>query len=55
MSTNRDIAEVFGQIATALELLDAGRILNLNAVVTLQWLALNRSRLRAAWRPTPSI
>ncbi len=38
----------------ALELLDAGRILNLNAVVTLQWLALNRSRLRTAWRPTPS-
>ena len=38
----------------ALELLEAGRILNLNAVVTLQWLALNRNRLIAAWQSAPS-
>ncbi len=38
----------------ALEQLEAGRILNLNAVVTLQWLALNRARLKSAWTSAPS-
>jgi ADP-ribose pyrophosphatase len=34
----------------ALELLQAGRIVNATTALALQWLALNRERLRAAWR-----
>ena len=33
----------------ALAWLAVGKILNLNAVVPLQWLALNRDRLREKW------
>ena len=34
----------------AIELLRAGRIVNATTALALQWLALNRERLRAAWR-----
>jgi ADP-ribose pyrophosphatase len=34
----------------ALELLPAGRIVNATTALALQWLALNRERLRTAWR-----
>ena len=34
----------------AVTAVDDGRIRAVNAVIPLQWLALNRERLRAAWR-----
>ena len=49
-----DIRVVVLPTDEALELVRTGRVLNLNAVVTLQWLALNRSRLKAAWASPPS-
>lgn len=49
-----DIRVVVLPTDEALAWLTAGRIRNLNAVVSLQWLAHNRDRLRAAWGSGPS-
>ena len=38
------------ELDAALERLAGGGIVNANAVMTLQWLALNRARLKKLWR-----
>ena len=47
---DEDIRVVVLSTDEALELLRSGRIVNATTVLALQWLALNRERLRAAWR-----
>ncbi len=46
---HEDIRTFALPLEDALARLARGEILNANAVMTLQWLALNRARLRAAW------
>ena len=45
-----DIRVVTMSVDEAVTAVDDGRIRAVNAVIPLQWLALNRERLRAAWR-----
>jgi ADP-ribose pyrophosphatase len=45
-----DIRAFVVSFAAALAMLAEGRIANAIAVIALQWLALNRDRLRAVWR-----
>jgi len=46
---NEDIRAFVLPFAEALAELEAGRIVNAPAIMALQWLALNRDRLRRAW------
>jgi ADP-ribose pyrophosphatase len=47
---NEDIRVEVQPFAAALEALNAGKIGNAVTIVALQWLALNRERVRTAWR-----
>jgi ADP-ribose pyrophosphatase len=47
---NEDIRVEVQPFAAALEALKAGKIGNAVTIVALQWLALNREQVRAAWR-----
>lgn len=47
---DEDIRVVVLSADEALELLRSGRIVNATTALALQWLALNRERLRTAWR-----
>lgn len=47
---NEDIRVEVQPFAAALETLNAGKIGNAVTIVALQWLALNREQVRAAWR-----
>jgi ADP-ribose pyrophosphatase len=49
-----DIRAELVPVRTALALLRTGRIANAPAVIALQWLALNRRRLRREWLAAPS-
>ncbi|MCB9947354.1 MAG: NUDIX domain-containing protein [Rhodospirillaceae bacterium] len=48
-SEHEDIRVAVMSVDGALALLAEGRIVNAHTVIALQWLALNRDRLRAAW------
>lgn len=47
---HEDIRAIVLSADQALAHLEAGKIINASAVICLQWLALNRERLRIAWR-----
>jgi ADP-ribose pyrophosphatase len=47
---NEDIRVEVHSFAAAVAALDAGRITNAVTIIALQWLALNRGRLRETWR-----
>ena len=49
-SEGEDIRVVTMSVDEAVTAVGDGRIIAANAVIPLQWLALNRERLRAAWR-----
>lgn len=53
-SEEEDIRVLVPRLDEALAWLDEGRILNLNAVVPLQWLALNKALLLETWGRRPS-
>jgi ADP-ribose pyrophosphatase len=47
---NEDIRVEVHSFAAAMAALDAGKITNAVTIIALQWLALNRARLREIWR-----
>jgi ADP-ribose pyrophosphatase len=47
---NEDIRVEVHSFAAAMAALDAGKITNAVTIIALQWLALNRGRLRETWR-----
>jgi ADP-ribose pyrophosphatase len=47
---HEDIEAVAGPFEEAYALIEAGQLQNTPAIMALQWLKLNRERLRAAWR-----
>jgi ADP-ribose pyrophosphatase len=47
---NEDIRVEVHSFAAAVAAMDAGRITNAVTIIALQWLALNRGRLRETWR-----
>jgi ADP-ribose pyrophosphatase len=47
---NEDIRVEVHSFAAAVAALDAGKITNAVTIIALQWLALNRARLRETWR-----